>query len=247
MRRAIAFLGCTGVLLIPAASAPAASAPTATIAPLAPCYVSAGPDPAQRQQIVINASGLTPNGNATVVLDRTVILAQAQIDPMGQIAGTEPAPFQATGQRPFTLTITDNANRANTAVATSLVSALAVHVRPIDARPTSRVRFRGRGFVDGTAVYGHYLRKGKLRKTVLLAMTTGPCGTFDVRRRQLPIRRPHTGRWVLQIDQQPTWQKTPDTVSVTLVIDVTRRLAVEQRRSEVPFSRLGLVGAAEAR
>lgn len=240
MRRAIAFLGCTGLLLIPAASAPAA----VTLAPLKPCYVSAGAEPAQREPIEINASGLTPNGTAVVALDGAVVLAKAQVDALGQIIGALPAPFQAAGQRPFTLSITDNSNTTKAVAASSLVTALDVRVRPADARPSSRVRFRGRGFTDGTAVYGHYLRKGKLRKTVLLAMASGPCGTFEVRRRQLPIRRPHTGRWVLQIDQEPTWEKTPKTVSVTLVIDVTRGLAVAENRSEVPFSRLGLAGAA---
>jgi hypothetical protein len=52
---------------------------------------------------------------------------------------------------------------------------------------------------------------------------------------------------VLQIDQEPTWEKTPKTVSVTLVIDVTRGLAVAENRSEVPSSRLGLAGTARPR
>jgi hypothetical protein len=237
MRRAIAFLGGIGALLLPAASARAA-----TIVPLRPCYVSAGPADAQRQPIDIDAQGFTPNGAASIALDGQVILPEAQVDPSSRILGELPAPFQAAGQRPFTLTITDKTNSAISVAATSLITALDVHVRPADARPSSRVRFRGRGFTGGPSVYGHYLRKGKARKTVPLATATGPCGTFDVRRRQLPIRRPHTGRWVLQIDQQPTWQKTPKTVSVTLVIDVTRRPAVAERRSEVPFSGVGLSG-----
>jgi hypothetical protein len=228
MRRAIAFLGCIAALV------PAASAPAATLAPLKPCYVSAGADPAQREQIDIDASGLTPNGSAIVALDGTVLQDKAQVDPAGHVVGAIPAPFQAAGQRPFTLTVTDNANTANAVAATSLVTTLSVRVRPADARPSSRVRFRGRGFTGGASVYGHYLRKGKVRKNVLLATATGPCGTFDVRRRQLPIRRPHTGRWVLQIDQDPTWHQTPKTVSVTLVIDVTRRPRAHMSRSEVP-------------
>ena len=90
----------------------------------------------------------------------------------------------------FTLSITDNANPALTVSAQSLVTALDVRVTPANARPSRRVRFRGRGFTGAAPVYAHYLRKGKLRKTVQLATAAGPCGTFDVRRRQLPVHRP---------------------------------------------------------
>jgi hypothetical protein len=200
--------------------APAAAAHAATLAPLRPCYVSA--DRSDREQIQIDAQGFTPNQTATVAIDGAVIWNDRQVNPLGALAGTVPAPFHAKGQRPFTLTITDNANTANTVSAQSLVTALDVRVTPADAKPSSRVRFRGRGFTGGPAVYGHYVRKGRLRKTVLLAATAGPCGTFDVRRRQLPIRHPHTGRWVLQIDQDATWHAEPRSVQVSLVIDVTR-------------------------
>jgi hypothetical protein len=80
-------------------------------------------------------------------------------------------------------------------------------------------------------VYAHYVRKGKLRKTVQLAAAAGPCGTFDVRRRQLPIRRPQTGRWTVQIDQEREWDKTPSGVSVQLTIDVTRSPGIGTRTS----------------
>jgi hypothetical protein len=210
-----------------------ASAAATTITPLKPCYVSANKD--NREQIPIAAQGLTPNQSATVALDSTVVLPDWQIDPFGStVPGTIPAPFQPKGQRPFTLTITDNANPANTASVQSLVTALDVHVTPASARPSSRVRFRGRGFTGGPAVYGHYLRKGKLRKTVLLAQTSGPCGLFDVRRRQLPIKHPHTGRWILQIDQSQTWQATPLSAQVLLVIDVSRGTSARAHGSEDP-------------
>jgi len=150
---------------------------------------------------------------------------------MGALTGTVPAPFQARGQRPFTLAITDNANATLTLTAQSLVTALDVGVTPADARPSRRVRFHGRGFTGGPAIYAHYVRKGKVRKTVQLATAAGPCGTFDVRRRQLPIRRPATGRWMVQIDQERSWRKTPESVSVQLTIDVTRSPGIGTRTS----------------
>jgi hypothetical protein len=214
-----------GLTVLAGVLAPAVAAPAATLAPIKPCYVSAGQADDAREQISIMAQSFTPNATATVAIDGAPLMTNAQVDPLGTISGSIAAPFQASGQRPFTLSITENQNAANTVSAQSLVSALGVSVKPANARPASRVRFRGRGFTGGPSVYGHYLRKGRLRKTVLLASTSGPCGTFDVRRRQLPVKHPHRGRWILQIDQDATWRAEPQSVRVLLVIDVTPALA----------------------
>jgi hypothetical protein len=212
--------------------APAAAAQTPTLAPLKPCYVTAGDAPGQQELVTINAQNLTKNGTASVAIDGAVIQDNAAIDPMGALLGTVPAPFQRRGQRPFTLSVTDKTNPAVVLTAQSLVTALDVRVSPVDARPSLRVRFHGRGFTGADpAVYAHYLRKGKLRKTVQLATAAGPCGTFDVRRRQLPIRRPATGRWMVQIDQERAWHKTPASVSVQLSIDVMRSPGIGTRTS----------------
>jgi hypothetical protein len=217
MRRSIALAAS----VLAGSLAPAAAAQTPTIVPLQPCYVTAGPDATQRELIDINAQGFTKNGTATVAIDGAVIQNNAALDPTGALQGSVPAPFQPSGQRLFTLSITDNANPALAVSTQSLVSTVDVKVTPKNARPARRVRFRGRGFTKGTAVYAHYLRKGKVRKTVLLATPATPCGTFDVRHRLLPVKRPQTGTWKVQIDQDRVWQATP-LVSVELTIDVTR-------------------------
>jgi hypothetical protein len=228
MRRSIALAAS----VLAGSFAPAAAAQTPTLAPLKSCYVTAGAAVDQRERVDIDAQGLTKNGTATVAFDGAVIEPQAAIDPIGALLGSVQAPFQARGQRLFTLSITDNANPALAVSAQSLVTALDVRVTPANARPSRRVRFRGRGFTGDTpAVYAHYVRKGKLRKTVQLATASGPCGTFDVRRRQLPIRRPQTGRWMVQIDQAREWDKTPSSVSVQLTIDVTRSPGIGTRTS----------------
>jgi hypothetical protein len=242
MRRSIALAAC----LLAGSLVPAAAAQTPTLAPLKGCYVTAGPEVEQRERVDITAQGLTKNGTATVAVDGTVIEPHAAIDPAGVLAGAVQAPFQAQGQRLFTLTITDNTNPGLAVSAQSLVTALDVQVTPANARPSRRVRFRGRGFTGGPAVYAHYVRKGKLRKTVQLATAAGPCGTFDVRRRQLPVKRPQTGRWMVQIDQDRTWRKAPASVSVQLTIDVTRSPGPTSR-SSFPSLRLGLVGRRDAR
>ena len=227
MRRRIAL----ATTVLAGSLAHSAAAQTPTLAPLKPCYVTAGPDATEREPVAVNAQGFTRNGTATVAVDGTVFEPLAQIDPMGGLAGSVPAPFQASGQRPFTLSITDNTNPALAVAAQALVSAVDVRVTPANARPSRRVRFRGRGFTRGPAVYAHYLRTGKLRKTIPLATATTPCGTFDVRQRQIPVKRPHTGRWMVQIDQDPVWRESPGSVSVQLTIDVTRSPGIGTRTS----------------
>ncbi len=73
-------------------------------------------------------------------------------------------------------------------------------------------------------VYGHYVRAGKLRKTVTLGVPQGPCGTIDVRKRQIPITKPKTGRWTLQVDNQQAYSSRPAGVLVRLAITVRQVL-----------------------
>ena len=49
------------------------------------------------------------------------------------------------------------------------MTAFDVSISPSTAAPSSRVRFSGRGFTQPGAVYGHYLYRGRVRKTVRLA------------------------------------------------------------------------------
>ena len=105
------------------------------------------------------------------------------------------------------------------------MTAFDVSIAPSTAAPSSRVRFSGRGFTQPGAVYGHYLYKGRVRKTVRLAKAPGaPCGTFKVKRRQIPVKKPRTGRWTLQADTVRQYSKTPASVFVRLAITVKRVL-----------------------
>ena len=137
---------------------------------------------------------------------------------------TSPRPIRPGGERPFTVTLTEARQPANTASASSRVSALALRLSPRNASPSERVRFVGRGFTDGTEVFAHYVRKGKLRKTVSLGAPQGPCGRISVKRRQIPIKRPAVGRWTLQVDNQPIYSAEPVSVFVRLAINVSRVL-----------------------
>ena len=128
----------------------------------------------------------------------------------------------SAGERAFTLTVTEPDKPVNTVSYTSRVTALAMRLKPRKAKPSKKVRFIGRGFTDGTEVYAHYLRAGKVRKTVLLGAPKGACGRIDVKRRQIPVKRPAEGRWTLQVDNQPTYSAEPMGVFVQLTIRVRR-------------------------
>ncbi len=200
------------------------AAQAGTLEALGPCYRSV--DAKTRELVPVQASGFTPGERVTVSLDGVVVRDDVVVLTDGTIQGQVPAPYQRRGERPFTLTVTEVDQPSNTASTSSRVAALGLQLKPRRAAPSRRVRFRGRGFIDGdgTSVYAHYVRAGKLRKTVRLGKPRGACGKINVRRRQIPIRRPRTGRWTLQVDNQPTYSARPESVFVVLKITVRRVL-----------------------
>jgi hypothetical protein len=190
----------TGALLI-ALLVPAA-ADAATIAPLKPCYVTAGTAAAPQQEgVAIQAGGFAPNSTVHLDIDGQLVAGgdRLQVDENGNL--TLQAPFIASGSRRFSLTLTQNDNPANTVTATSRTTALNVAGTPKRAPLSKRILFKGRGFTADKPVYAHYVHKGKLRKTVRFAGTTGTCGTWRARRRQIPLARPAFGVWIIQFDQ----------------------------------------------
>jgi hypothetical protein len=196
----------TAFLLL-AFAAPASAAPVMDA--LKQCYVSDGDAPTQREAIQIHATGFTPAAHVDLLIDDDLI-DTGRADSTGVVTGAVPAPFQGFGQRPFSLVIQEQENTYNFVQKTSLVTNLSVTLRPNPARPSRKVRFSGRGFTKDAPVYGHYLFGGKVRKTVRFARRpTAPCGVFHAKRRQIPIRRPATGDWTLQVDQQRRYSKTP--------------------------------------
>jgi hypothetical protein len=219
----------TGALALTAALPSAAEAATWTSAP-GRCYVSAGTDPIKREAIAVGAEGFTPGAPVDVLMDGVPADADGDgvadsvaADPAGRVEGSLRAPYQAAGDRPVTIVLSQRDDPANRVTAVSRVTALSVTLTPAEAPPSQRVRFRGRGFKAQRSVWAHYVYKGKSRRTVRLARRpTGGCGTFSVRRRQIPITRPSIGRWTLQVDQQRTYSPSPQSVSVRMFIDVQR-------------------------
>jgi hypothetical protein len=217
-----------GAALATLALAPA-TAQAAALAPLKPCYISVTQrTPGQQPQITREALDLAGNGFSPGALvdisfnnqiDRTI-----QADAAGNLpAQVLQSPYQASGQGAFTLTAAEHGNPANTVSLPSRTTALTLSLKPKKARPSKRIRFKGQGFTAQTAVWAHYLYKGKVRKTVrLVRRIDNPCGLFSVKRKQIPIKHPKLGRWRLQVDQQRKYSRAPDGVNVRADIEVQR-------------------------
>jgi hypothetical protein len=198
--------------LLTALAAPATAQALPTMAPLEPCYVTA--DTAQGPQsegVQIAASGFTPNSTVQLTIDGAPVPGgeQLQIDANGALLPLPavPAPFVEEGSKPFTVALTETGNPANTVSATAKSTALGVSVKPQSAKPSDRVRFKGLGFTKDKPIYAHYIHTGELRKTVRLARQPRECGGFEVHRRQIPIRRPELGNWIVQFDQSKRFRR----------------------------------------
>jgi hypothetical protein len=214
-RRMMGALAATA-LVVAVQATPAAAA---AIEPLKRCYVSAGDQERSRETVAVRGNGFTADATVDVAVDG-IVQVSGQIDAVGEFNAVVKAPHQERGQRLFTVTVAERGNPANVASATTNVSALTVNLRPKRAAPGRRVRFRGRGFTGSGPVYAHYLFGGRERRSVRVARPQGDCGTFTVRRRQIPIRRPRTGDWTLQVDQRRDYSDTPGTNWVRLLIKV---------------------------
>ena len=212
MRRAALLLPA---LLLALAAPPAAAA---TLEPLKPCYVSAGPTDAERETVVVRGEGFAPESNVEVLFDGLGV-GGAMTGSLGEFEFRAPAPHQATGERAFTVTVRDPATELSQ---TPRVTNLGVTVNPRRASPRRRVRFRGRGFTRDAPIYAHYLYGGVEQKTVRLGRGPAePCGTFTAKRGVIPVDRARSGRWILQVDQRRRYSPEPDPVWVRRPIDVT--------------------------
>ena len=191
----------------------------AYLAPIDACYRSV--DEQTRETVPVRATGFTPGEHVNVYVDKVLAQQDVVVLPDGRINGGVPAPYLAKGERSFELTVTEVEQPTNTATVMSRVTALSLRLKPRRAAPGRKVRVIGSGFIDGTDVYAHYVRKRKLRKTVRLGAPQGPCGRIDVKRRQIPLRKPALGRWTLQVDNQKAYSTQPASVFMTLSITVS--------------------------
>jgi len=196
---------------------PASPAAAASLADLKPCYASTGQKTEQLEDIVVQGDSFAQLSTVEVLVDG-VVVGSAPTGSVGEFQLLVDAPHQPRGERAFTLEARDGVNVVTTQ---SRVTNLAVTMRPKRSAPSRRVRFRGRGFTQAGPVFAHYLFGGKEQKTVRLARrSTAPCGTFSVKRRQIPVADARVGRWIMQVDQKRAYSPEPDPVWVRLPINV---------------------------
>jgi hypothetical protein len=197
------------------------AAATTTLDPLKPCYASDGQAADKRETINVHATGFTPTSMVDLQIDGPPVLFSGRADAFGEIRAAVPAPFHGRGEREFTLVVAERDNAMNSVFATSRVTNLGVTLRPNPARPSQKVRFRGRGFTKAAPVFAHYVFGGVVRKTVrLVQQPVAPCGVFSVKRRQIPVTNARVGDWLLQIDQQRKWAARPASNMQAMTIKV---------------------------
>jgi hypothetical protein len=197
----------------------AVPASAATVEDLKPCYVSAGQSDEDRERIVIRGTDFAQVSAVEVLFDG-VVMGNAPTGSIGEFELQLPAPFQRKGDRELVVTVRDGVNQVDK---TTRVTNLGMTVKPKHASPSRRVRIRGRGFTQAAPAFAHYLFDGEEHKTVRLARrATSPCGTFDVRRRLIPVEGARMGRWIMQVDQKREYSPEPDPVWVRRPIDVTQ-------------------------
>jgi hypothetical protein len=196
---------------LPFLLAPAAAQAAPTVSELKDCYVTAllttGP---ASESVEFTATGFTPNSLVDLTVDDQPVDGGTglQTDATGSLPVSVPAPFIEAGFRDFTITLTEQGNPVNAISVTAKTSALGVSVKPRSAPPSNKVRFKGLGFTADKSIWAHYIYKGKVRKTVKMEDDPGTCGRFRARRRQIPVKNPGTGSWIIQFDQSKRYRGT---------------------------------------
>lgn len=199
-------------------SHPAAASGPVSVAPLKRCYVSVAPG--STEPVALSASGFNANTEVEVRLDGTPV-ATVTSGADGRVGVRVNPPHQRRGERTFRLELEQRDDPSHRARVSSRVTALAVRLTPRVARPRSVVTWRGRGFTARGPVFVHYVKHGKVRRTVRAATPRGACGRFRARRAQFPFR-PSLGAWLLQVDQQRTFAPIPATPFAQLPVTVRR-------------------------
>lgn len=159
----------------------------------------------------------------------TVFLAGRQVDTgrvssFGDLGGDFKAPVpdsRPAGERTFTLTVTDGQRRATTSFRSTRFGA---DYRPDRGDPaTLRVRFYAFDFGAQRTVYLHYIRPNRrVRLTIKLGQTGGPCGTMVSKRQRIFPFSAAPGSWRLQFDTVAKFDATPPRPFVRLIVPVLR-------------------------
>ncbi len=178
-----------------------------------PCYLEAN-------AITVQGTGLRPGD--TVDLSATGVFETASVGASGRFAAQVAAPVLPASvpmQRRFTLAASSESVPELVARTQFTVTTLAVGTSPTRVTPTHRVRFTFSGFPPGRAIFGHYLRGGKLRATHRFGIASGPCGTLSTRAREFPSSHPVAGVYHVQFDSRRRYSRhTRPRVGASLIV-----------------------------
>lgn len=166
------------------------------------CFLSSGSG-------LLTGSGFRPNSAWTAKLAGTKQIGTGRIDTRGKIRArfTAPRYHGTAGTREMTLSVTDGPHVASTVF---LMSPLSAGFSPRTGDPaTLRVRWRVLGLGERHGVYVHYVQpNGKLKRTLRIGTTRGPCGSLKTGPIALFPFRYAYGTWTFQIDTNHAYRAT---------------------------------------
>jgi hypothetical protein len=189
---------------------PAAAAASPTLAVDRPCYTPG-------QQIRVSGQGYTPNGALNLHFDflgsdhTTADAGGVAADAQGFLSHLFTAPEVTAPndvREQVTLTSSDSqlgppGSPQSTAQTQFLLSRGLVRVPAWGGRfsLTGKSKITVSGFVGGSTsnLYAHYVRDGKLRRTVKVGKLTGPCGDFIGKVPNTPFK-PKVGKYRVRFD-----------------------------------------------
>jgi hypothetical protein len=201
-RLPLTLLAAAGTLaaVLGATGAGAATQPKIVLDP--GCYLSSGSG-------LLTGSGFRPNSAWTAKLAGTKQIGRGRIDGRGKIRARFTAPqYHGTrGTREYTLSVTDGPHVAST---TFLMTPLDASFSPRTGNPAAlRVRWRVLGLGKQHGVYVHYVQpNGKLKRTLRIGTTRGPCGSLKTGPIALFPFRYSYGTWTFQIDTNHVYRTT---------------------------------------
>jgi hypothetical protein len=191
------------------AAATTAKAETISIAPVKPCYLTG-------EEVTATGAGFTAGGPVDFAIDGTSIGQLPAADAAGGFG--IPVTFGTMrGVKSHALTATDTTNPALKATESFLGTSNTVTVKPKRATAGARMRLKGYGFLEGSRVYMHVRKRG-YKSDSRLARAKAPCGTFQVRRKIVPVGA-RSGTYKVQFDQKRRYSaQTEPSVRGTLTV-----------------------------
>jgi hypothetical protein len=189
--------------LVPAAPA-AAEGAAVTFDRL--CY-----DNVPGQMMTITGTGFAPGDAVDLTSTAGVPWAPVTADANGgftvQLAVPSISPA-GPGERSFQLWASSAWAPAMSATSSFMVANFAVATQPAQAQPGKIVQISFSGFPSGQPIFGHYVRRGKVRATKRYGIASGPCGTLKTYARIFPGKNPRPGTYRVQFDTSRRYTRT---------------------------------------